>query len=70
MERGSFRSAPTTLLAEDLLALHAEACHAHRRTVLKNWVGFAIASEVPNEDRSVNASEQTTVTIRAAIAAS
>ena len=70
MERDSFRSAPNALLAEDFLALHADASHAHRRVVPKNWVGLAIAGEVPNENRSVNASEQTTVTIRVAIAAS
>jgi hypothetical protein len=63
-------SASHALLAENLLALHAHAGQERPRMAPKNWVGLAIAGEVPNENRSLNAGEQTTVTIRAAIAAS
>ncbi len=70
MDRGSFRSAPNALLAENLLALDADASHAHPRSMPKNWVGFAIATETAHGNGSVEARGQATVTIRAAIAAS
>ncbi len=67
---GSFRPALNALLAEDVLALHAHTGHERPRMGRKKRVGLAIAGEVPNERRSVDESEQTTVTIRLAIAAS
>jgi hypothetical protein len=63
-------SASHALLAENLLALHAHAGQERPRMVPKNWVGLGIAAETANGSGSVNAREQTTVTIRAAIAAS
>lgn len=70
MERGSFCPAPKALLAENLLALHADANHAHTRIVPKKWAGLGIAAETANGSESVDASERTAVTIRVAIAAS
>ena len=64
---GSFRPASHALLAEDVLALHAHTRHERPRMGRKNWVGFAIAAETANGDRSANASVQTTDTIRIAM---
>ena len=70
MEGNSFRSASHAFLAEDLLALHADAGQERPRMGRKKCVGFAIAAEAANRNRSVNVGGRTTVTIRAAIAAS
>jgi len=51
----SLRPASHALLAENLLALHAETGHEHPRAARKNWVRLAIDAEIANENGSVNA---------------
>ena len=55
VNRDSLRPASHALLAEQFLALHADASHAHPRIVPKNCVGVAIAGETANGDEGVNA---------------